>query len=81
MTIPIQINSKPSTYCNGSSGKLPMWDYGLSNEYKDNMMDQYNHIGILSTLDMMNSPYYLQAKIDPEYVKFLKMISDCNKKN
>lgn len=85
MPIPIQItnlssriNAKPGEYCNGYNGNLSSWEYGLTDEFKQKMIKQYNTVGQLAQYDTVNSPYYTQVQIDPEYIKFLQCIRKTN---
>lgn len=73
------INGKPGEACNGFNGNLNSWIYGLNNNFKQMLIREYNNVGKLAQFDTVNSPYYTQVKIDPEFVKFLQNISNCNK--
>ena len=79
MSCPIQIiNERPRYTKYGYNGNLNMWDYGLNPEYKQKLMYQYNNMAKLAQLDTVNSPYYTQVQIDPDYIKFLQ---NCAKNN
>lgn len=85
MPIPIQItnlqsriNEKPGKYCHGYNGNLNSWEYGLTDEFKQKMIKQYNTIGQLAQYDTVNSPYYTQVQVDKEYMKFLQCIRKIN---
>ncbi len=72
------INGKPGMACKGFNGNLNSWEYGLSPEFKQRMIYQYNNVGILAQYDTVNSPYYTQVQVDPNYIRFLQGISNCN---
>ena len=73
------INGKPGTVCKGFNGNLNSWYYGLTPEYKLKMENAHNSVGILAQYDTVNSPYYTQIQVDPDYIRFLQGISNCNK--
>lgn len=75
-----QINGKPGEACKGYNGNLNSWFYGISPEYKLKMEQEQNNVGILAQYDTVNSPYYTNVQIDPDYIKFLQSVSMCNKK-
>jgi hypothetical protein len=75
------INGKPGEACNGFNGNLNSWEYGLKNEFKQNLIKQYENVGKLAQLDTVNSPYYTQVQVDPAYINFLQIVSDCKLKN
>ena len=77
--IPIQINVKPGESCNGYNGKLSSFEYGLNTQYKNKLVKQYNNVGLLAQYDTVNSPYYSNITVDPEYIKFLHNLRNCNK--
>ena len=84
MPIPIQINynrinKNSRVACNGYSGSLPSWEFGLSPEFKERMTRQFNDVGKLAQFETVNSPYYTQVQIDPNYIRFLQEITNCNK--
>ena len=95
MTIPIQMNTKESSTnmgpgnnlvngksglaCNGFSGNLNSFIYGLNNDYRQKLTREFNHVGQLAQFETVNSPYYTQVKVDPEYIKFLQDVSNCTK--
>lgn len=88
MPIPIQIsdissriNIKPGKCTNGYNGNLNMWDYGLNENFKEKIIKQYNSVGQLAQYETVNSPYYIQAGINQEYINFLQNISLCKKKD
>lgn len=74
------INGKPGEACNGFNGNLNSWYYGLNNEVKNKLTNEYNNMAKLAQYDTVNSPYYTQVTIDPRYVKYLEYITTCNKK-
>lgn len=76
--LPSRINAKPGEYCNGYNGNLSSWEYGLTDEFKQKMIRQYNIVGQLAQHDTVNSPYYTQVQVDPEYIKFLQCIRKPN---
>ena len=95
MTIPIQIlnnnsnnqygikmhniiNTTPKESC-GFGGNLPSWEFGLTPEYKRHMQYQFDNIGKLAQLDTVNSPYYTNVTIDPNYLNFIHCIRRNNK--
>lgn len=71
------INGKPGTACNGYNGNLNSWVYGLSPEFKEKMSRQYRNVGLLAQYDTVNSPYYTQVQVDPNYIRFLQGIANC----
>jgi len=76
---PSLINAKPGLHCNGYNGKLNMFQYGLKPEYQMYLNNLYKNVGILAQYETVNSPYYTQVKIDPNYIKFIEGIIECNK--
>lgn len=76
--LPSRINAKPGESCNGYNGNLNSWEYGLTDEFKQKMIRQYNTVGQLAQHDTVNSPYYTQVKVDPEYIKFIKYVRKIN---
>jgi len=73
-----QINGKPGEYCNGFNGNLNSWEYGLKDEVKQKLIKEYSTIGQLAQFDTVNSPYYTQVQVDPNYIKYLHYITTCN---
>ena len=73
------INGKPGTACGGFNGNLNSWYYGLTPEYKQRMEYLHRNVGILAQYDTVNSPYYTQVKVDPNYLRFIHGITNCNK--
>ena len=73
------INGRPGEACKGFNGNLNSWYYGLSPEFKERMENAQHSIGILAQFDTVNSPYYTSVQIDPNYLKFLQGIANCNK--
>lgn len=73
------INGRPGTACKGFNGNLNSWFYGLSPQYKEKMENAHNSVGILAQYDTVNSPYYTQVQVDPNYIKFLQEITNCNR--
>jgi len=73
--IPYQIINNNSK-CDNSNGKLDMFKYGLSNTKKNNLLNSYNSMGILSN-NATESPYYTPLKIDLNYAQFLKNTQKC----
>ena len=73
------INGRPGTACKGFNGNLNSWYYGLSPEFKERMVNAQNNVGILAQFDTVNSPYYTHVQVDPNYIKFLQGITNCNK--
>lgn len=71
------INGKPG--CKGFNGNLNSWYYGITSEYKDKMEKAHNSVGILAQYETVNSPYYTQVHVDPNYIRFLQEIANCNK--
>lgn len=67
--IPFQIINNQSK-CNNSNGKLDMLRYGLSQPFKNNLMSEWNSVGLLLTNEKQ-SPYYTPIKIDTNYAQFL----------
>jgi hypothetical protein len=76
---PSLINAKPGASCNGYNGKLNMYQYGLKPGYKLYLDNLYKNVGKLAQYETVNSPYYTQVKIDPNYIKFIEGIIECNK--
>jgi len=86
MPIPIQItnlqsriNTTPGQQCHGYNGNLNSWEHGLTSEFKQKMIKQYNTVGLLAQYETVNSPYYTQVQVDPEYIKFLQSVNEYNK--
>ena len=78
MNCPIQIiNNRPRYGKYGFNGNLNMWDYGLTAEHKQKLMNEYINMAKLAQLDTVNSPYYTQVQKDPNFIKF---IENCAKK-
>lgn len=73
------INGRPGTACKGFNGNLNSWYYGLTPEYKQRIENAQNNVGRLAQYDTVNSPYYTKVQINPNYLKFLIGITDCNK--
>ena len=73
------INGRPGTACKGFNGNLNSWFYGLTPEFKERMENAHNSVGILAQYETINSPYYTQVQVDPNYLKFLQGIANCNK--
>ena len=73
------INGRPGEACKGFNGNLNSWYYGLSPEFKERMENAQSSVGILAQFDTVNSPYYTSVQIDPNYLKFLQGIANCNK--
>jgi hypothetical protein len=71
------INGRPGEACKGFNGNLNSWFYGLSPEFKERMNNAHNSIGRLAQFDTINSPYYTQVQIDPNYLNFLQEITKC----
>uniref|UniRef100_A0A6C0LG75 Uncharacterized protein n=1 Tax=viral metagenome TaxID=1070528 RepID=A0A6C0LG75_9ZZZZ len=73
------INGRPGTACKGFNGNLNSWYFGLSPEFKERMENAQNSVGILAQFDTVNSPYYTSVQVDPNYIKFLQGIANCNR--
>ena len=73
------INGRPGEACNGFNGNLNSWHHGLNNEFKQMLIREQNNVGRLAQFDTVNSPYYTNVQIDPNYLKFLQGIANCNK--
>ena len=76
--LPSRINARPGEYCHGYNGNLNSWQYGLTNEFKQKMIKQYNAVGLLAQYDTVNSPYYTQVQLDPEYINLIQCIRKTN---
>jgi len=74
------VNGRPGLACNGFNGNLDSWYYGLSDDHRKKLISQQMNIGILAQHETVNSPFYKQVVIDPNYINFLQHISDCNKR-
>jgi len=73
------INGRPGKACKGFNGNLNSWFYGLTPEFKARMENAQNNVGKLAQYDTVNSPYYTQVKIDPNYIRFLQEVTNCKK--
>ena len=73
------INGRPGEACKRFSGNLNSWYYGLNPEFKQKIENAQNSIGILAQFETVNSPYYTQVQIDPNYIRFLQEITNCNR--
>lgn len=73
------INGRPGTACKDFNGNLNSWYFGLSPEFKERMENAQNSVGILAQFDTVNSPYYTSVQVDPNYIKFLQGIANCNR--
>jgi hypothetical protein len=79
MPIPIQIiNNKPN--CDGYNGNLNSFEYGLTNEYKQKLLKEYKYMGALAQYNVY-SPYYIEPKLDMNYINFLQATQDCKSSN
>ena len=74
------INGRPGEACNGFNGNLNSWKYGLNNDFKQMLIREQNNVGRLAQFDSVNSPYYTQVQVDPEFIKFLQNVTNCNNK-
>ena len=77
------INGGHSSYCNNFNGNLNMWDYGITEEHKNRLSYEYSNVGVLAQYETVNSPYYTQVEVDPEYINYLiylKNLRECNKR-
>ena len=43
------------------------------------MENAHNSVGRLAQFDTVNSPFYTKVQIDPNYLKFLQVIANCNR--
>ena len=66
------INGRPGEACNGFNGNLNSWHFGLNDEFKEMLIRQQLSVGKLAQLETVNSPYYTQVQVDPEYIKYLQ---------
>jgi len=74
--IPIQIINNNNS-CDGYNGALNSFKYGFTQEHKNSLNNKFSNVGNLAQYDTL-SPYYAQATISKDYVKFLERISKCN---
>lgn len=72
-----EINQRPGQSCNNYNGNLDSWTYGLNKEFKEKLMKEQASIGKLAQFDTVNSPYYTQVTVNPEYVQYLKNVTNC----
>jgi hypothetical protein len=72
------INGRPGEACNGFNGNLNSWHFGLNDEFKEMLIRQQLSVGQLAQLETVNSPYYTQVQVDPEFIKYLHMVRNCN---
>jgi hypothetical protein len=83
-TVPTTVpNNGHSQYCNNFNGNLNMWDYGIKQEYKNKLAYDFDNVGILAQFETVNSPYYTQVEVDPEYINYLvylQNLKECNKR-
>jgi hypothetical protein len=74
----VLINGRPGEACNGFNGNLNSWHFGLNDEFKEMLIRQQLSVGQLAQLETVNSPYYTQVQVDPEFIKYLHMVRNCN---
>ena len=72
MPIPIQIinnDIRSNKLCNGFSGNLNMFDFGLNNAHRQKLTNEWNTVGLLSTIDNFKSPYFTQVRSNEAHLK------------
>lgn len=75
--IPFQIINNQSR-CNNWNGSLPMMQYGLIDKRVQELKNEHNNIGWLSSTTPEKSSKYSILKPDMEYANFLMQTQQCN---